>query len=73
MPRTCAGISEDAARAQFYRGQLLRSVLLSPGEFFKAIVPLYNALNGDYRIEDVAVTYLEALFPDSSESEVHHG
>ena len=73
MPRTCQGVSEDAARAQFYRGQLLRSVSLSPGEFFKAVVPLYNAINDEYHIEDVTVSYIDALFSGSDDSEVHHG
>lgn len=60
--RTCSGLSPEAAQASFYRGKLLASVLLPPAEFFAEIVPLYNALNGGYVIEDVRVDYSETIF-----------
>lgn len=62
MACTACGLSPDVARAYDYRGRLLRSVLLSPADFFDAVVPLYNALNGTYLIGGVNVEYSETLF-----------
>lgn len=59
MACTACGISPDVARAYDYRGRLLRSVLLSPADFFDVVVPLYNALNGTYVIGGVNVEYSE--------------
>lgn len=61
MACTACGLSPDVARAYDYRGRLLRSVLLSPADFFDAVVPLYNALNGTYVIGGVNVEYSETL------------
>lgn len=61
MACTACGLSPDVARAYDYRGRLLRSVLLSPADFFDAVVPLYNALNGTYMIGGVNVEYSETL------------
>lgn len=61
MSCTACGISSEAARAISYRDQLLRSVLLSPVEFFDVIVPLYNDLNGTYLIGSLEVDYTATL------------
>lgn len=61
MSCIACGISPDAARAISYRDQLLRSVLLSPAEFFDVIVPLYNDLNGTYLIGSLEIDYTATL------------
>ncbi|QOS69866.1 hypothetical protein GS424_008535 [Eggerthella guodeyinii] len=61
MACTACGLSPDVARAYDCRGRLLRSVLLSPADFFDAVVPLYNALNGTYVIGGVNVEYSKTL------------